>query len=266
MSLVLVGRRLWPATVALGHFRPQEVYQGLGLYETVGCQHGKPLLWEAHAARFLTSAGKLFGERPALPDERAVQRLLLACGLAGGPAALRVVWFYPRRAALAWASRYRVPRTLRARGARLTTALLPAHPLTGHKTTSTGPAQLLHRQALAAGFDGVLFYDHQELVRETATANIFAVFGKEVLTPPAPALALAGVVRGFCISYLQEAGWEVREARFPVARLFACDGAFLTSSLAGVVPVRAINHTPLPFSPELREVLHSAPIPAPGYP
>lgn len=265
MSFVLVGSRLWPAKVALAHFRPQEVYQGLGLYETVGCQDGKPLLWDGHAARFLGSARELFGWRPTLPDERALRRLLLACGLAQGPAALRVVWFYPRRAAVVWAARYRVPRTLREKGAWLTTAFLPANPVTGHKTTSAGPAQLLHRRALAAGFDGVLFYDHQGQVRETATANIFAVFGKEVLTPPAPPLALPGVVRAWCLSSLRELGWDVGEAPWPLTRLWAGDGAFCTSSLSGVVPVRAIDHRPLPLPSELLEVLHGGGIPAPGY-
>lgn len=262
---MLVGRRLWPSTAALVRFRPQEVYQGLGLYETVGCEDGKPLLWQAHAARLLHSAGELFGLRPTLPDEGAVCRLLSACGLARGPAVVRVVWFSPRREALAWAARYRVPRRLREQGCRVTTAALPATPMTGHKTTSVGPAQLLHRQALAAGFDGVVFYDHQGQVRETATANIFAVFGGEVVTPPAPPSALPGVVRAWCLSYLRELGWEVREACLPLARLLACDGAFLTSSLAGIVPVRAIEDKVLPFATDIFHAFKKGPVPVPGH-
>lgn len=262
---MLLGRRLWPTAAAQARFRPRDVYQGLGLYETVGCQDGLPLLWQAHTARFLNSTHELYGVRPVVPDEKAAKHLLESCGLGQGPAALRLVWFFPRRSALVWATRYRVPRGLREKGAHLTTAFLPANPLTGHKTTSVGAAQLLHRQALAAGFDGVLFFDHQDLVRETATANIFAVFGNEVFTPPAPSLALPGVVRRWCISYLQEVGWRVVEARFSLERLFASDGAFLTSSLAGVVPVRAIDHRLLPFPPALREVLQNPRVPAPGY-
>ncbi len=261
---MLVGRRMWAKTAGIARFRPQEVYQGLGLYETVGCQDGQPLLWQAHAARFSRSAQELFASSPELADEGAVRRLLLACGFASGPAALRVVWFYPRRAAVVWATRFSVPRTLRERGAHLTTALLPAHPLTPHKTTSVGPAQVLHRQALAAGFDGVLFYDHQRVVRETATANIFAVFDGEVLTPPAPPLALPGVLRGYCMASLREQGWPVREAHFCLEELLACEGAFLTSSLSGIVPVRAIDGQPLPFPAELFRVFQRGNLPVPG--
>lgn len=263
MRWVLVGRRLRQATDFSALLRPQDVYLGLGLYETVGCQDGLPLLWEAHRARLLLSAQELFGEQPALPGEREVQRLLEASGRARGPAALRVVWF-PRRAAVAWASRYRVPRRLREEGCRLTTAVLPANPLTGHKTTSVAPAQVFHRRALASGYDGVVFLDADGCLRETATANLFVVFRAEIVTPPAPQRALPGVIRSWCLQSLAQAGWAVREGDVTLPQLLAADGAFCTSSLAGLVPVRAVDGVPLPFPGTLRQFMRGQGLPVPG--
>lgn len=257
-----MGRRLRQATEPSALLRPEDVYLGLGLYETVGCQDGLPLLWEAHRARLLGSAQELFGEQPALPGERDVQRLLEASGLARGPATLRVVWF-PRRAAVAWASRYRVPRRLREEGCRLTTAVLPAGPLTGHKTTSVAPAQVLHRRALASGYDGVVFLDADSCLRETATANIFVVFGREVVTPPVPQRALPGVMRSWCRESLARAGWAVREGDLTVPELLAADGAFCTSSLAGLVPVRSVDEKTLAFPAELLAFLQGSNPPVP---
>ncbi|MCS7182064.1 MAG: aminotransferase class IV, partial [Thermoanaerobaculum sp.] len=147
--------------------------------------------------------------------------------------------------------------------ARLAAALLPPHPLTGHKTVSVGPAQYLHRQALTRGLDGVLFYDRDGTVLETATANVFALLRGELLTPPAPPLALPGVMRAFCLERLRQWGVPVREQPFLLEELPEAEGAFLTSSLAGGVPVREVDGQAIPVGEKLRGLLRQLHLPVP---
>ncbi|MFV2072980.1 MAG: aminotransferase class IV [Thermoanaerobaculales bacterium] len=67
------------------------ILAGWGVFTTVGCDDGRPLLWEQHRNRLIASLGHLLPAVPVeLPDERDLGGLLDGAGL-GGPAKLRVV-------------------------------------------------------------------------------------------------------------------------------------------------------------------------------
>lgn len=101
---LLMGKRLVPVTPSPVNVFDASVFGGLGLFETVGCQDGRPLLWTWHQERLLVSAKELFAASPRLPEEGDLCRLLMAEGLNRKTAALRVVWWVGRRQTLSWAA------------------------------------------------------------------------------------------------------------------------------------------------------------------
>lgn len=104
------------------------------------------------------------------------------------------------------------------------------------KTLNYLDAVLAAGAAAAAGFDEALFLNCAGKVACAATANIFAVLGGEIVTPPVADGVLPGIVRGFILS---ECG--ARERSLDLAELLAADAVFVTSSLRLVAPVTRIG-------------------------
>ena len=264
---VLLGGRVRSASAARVAIWSPAVRWGAGLYETVGCEGGLPLLYQRHLDRIGEGARELGWELPALPGEEQIAVLLARSSFAG-PAALRLlVAATPHRLrAVAWAERFRPPRRLRRDGAALLPLELPAGPLAGVKTCDRFALRWANRRARASGYTAALLLDADGMVRESDHANVFARLGDEVVTPPTPRRCLPGVIRAWTMSTLRAQGSRVVERDLRVAELIAAQGAWLTSSLEGLVPVRRVGEAELP-SPTLQLArLVAAGVPAPGYP
>jgi branched-subunit amino acid aminotransferase/4-amino-4-deoxychorismate lyase len=78
-------------------------------------------------------------------------------------------------------------------------------------------------------------------------ANVFAIDGDELLTPPASAAVLAGTTRTWLLADPAVGALGLR----PVERdlrpddLVAAEEAFLSSSVAGIVPLVALDGRPI---------------------
>jgi branched-subunit amino acid aminotransferase/4-amino-4-deoxychorismate lyase len=264
---VLSGTRVVGAGQAVVPVWSEAVRWGEGVFETVGADRGGPLLWPEHAERLAASAGALGWPSLRLPDGAALGRLLAREKLTG-PAAVRVVALRvgSRIRVLAWAEAYRPPRRARLQGIALLPVSLAAGPHAGVKTTS----HLLYRRALAearqAGADAALLLDLDGVVREGDHANVFVGRGGRVATPPAPARCLPGVVRSWCLGALAASGVVAEERELRLDEVMTADEVWMTSSLAGVVPVRAIGDRPLPGRGGLVRLLERCGVPAPGRP
>ncbi len=88
-----------------------------------------------------------------------------------------------------------------------------------------------------------LLLDIGEEVLEASRANIFAVEGERLVTPPADGRILPGVARARAIESAQAVGVEVSEEPLGAQRLLAAGEAFLTGSVRGVEPVSSISGT-----------------------
>jgi len=131
----------------------------------------------------------------------------------------------------------------RARGVDLHLLPLPFRigATTGAKTASYLEHLLARRAAVAAGcFDAVLVTAADEVV-EAAMANLFAVTGGKVRTPPLASGALAGVTRGVVIEIAARQAIAVDESPITLSQLRASEEAFLTSTAIECLPVRAIG-------------------------
>jgi para-aminobenzoate synthetase / 4-amino-4-deoxychorismate lyase len=78
-------------------------------------------------------------------------------------------------------------------------------------------------------------------VLEGSRANVFAVFGGEVVTPPLDGQILPGVARARVIELARAAGMRVSERTLALTDLLAAEEVFLTGSVRGVEPVVAVD-------------------------
>jgi len=88
-------------------------------------------------------------------------------------------------------------------------------------------------------FEG-LYVDEQGHITEGTTTNLFVWRRKELCTTP-PAGILRGVTRNVVMQAAVAAGLRVRERKLTKADLLGADEAYLTSSLAEVIPITAVD-------------------------
>lgn len=95
-------------------------------------------------------------------------------------------------------------------------------------------------QAEKAGADEALMLDPQGFVATCNSTHFFIVRAGEVWTSSG-LYCLAGITRANVIALAQAMGLTVREASFPLTKVYSADEAFVTGTFAGVIPVRAVD-------------------------
>lgn len=98
-----------------------------------------------------------------------------------------------------------------------------------------GP-MLAKRRARSYGYDEIVLLDREGKVAEAPTANIFAVLGGVLVSPP-PERVLAGVTRASVLDIARAEGMATREAHLTPEELASADEAFLTATS---LPIQAI--------------------------
>jgi D-alanine transaminase len=96
------------------------------------------------------------------------------------------------------------------------------------------------KKAQRAGADEALLLD-DGLVREAASSSFFGIRGGAVITHPLDEHILPGVVRDRVVSLALANRIRVDERPLREEELFDLDGAFITSTTMGVMPVASID-------------------------
>jgi branched-chain amino acid aminotransferase len=99
-------------------------------------------------------------------------------------------------------------------------------------------AKLEARQQQA---DEALLLNQRGHIAEAAVANVFALRGDTLLTPPASDGCLEGINRGAVMELARALGLSVEERSIGRADLFQANEVFLTGSGAGIVAVRSLD-------------------------
>lgn len=270
----VLGRGLLPVTEPVLRGDDLGALRGDGLFETMHLRGGRPWLREAHLARLRAGAAAL--ELP-LPDDAALVEFLETV-TAGWPTevegALRLVCTRGPEGGgppTVYATLAAVPaavRQVRRDGVRVATlglgvaadarAGLDWLP-TGIKSTSYGASTAARRWAARAGVDDVLWVSSDGYVLEGPTANVVWSTGDTLCTVPA---GRTGILPGTTVAWLlanaAEVGCDAAERMVTPAGLRDAEAVWLTSSVRGIVEVRALDGEPLPRSPRthaLRELL-----------
>jgi branched-chain amino acid aminotransferase len=124
-------------------------------------------------------------------------------------------------------------------------------PLANHKTLS-----YLKQYSVMA--ENPLFVNERGEVCEGPTSNVFAAFDDRVVTPPASAPCLPGIVREVLLEVGSLGGRPLVEEPLPLEALERASGCFLTNSVSIALPVRRLLGRPLAESVELAALARAA--------
>ena len=246
---------------------------GDGVFETLRARAGHPTELEAHLARLHRSADGLDIELPADVDDllaRGITALLAAEGLdgPGGDASIRVTVSrgpYRARGVLPASDGARATIAIQVwpvvpapadhleRGLHLVASSVrrdPRNPLATLKTTSRAEYVYARLEARRAGADDALFLTIDDHLSEGTSANIFLVRSStagegELATPSLDCAILPGTTRSWLLDWASRVGLRPVEARLRRDDLATADEAFLSSSVAGILPVTTFEGAPI---------------------
>jgi branched-chain amino acid aminotransferase len=233
---------------------------GDGIFETLRARAGRPTELPEHTARLRRSAA---GLGIVLPDDLeaslvdAVDAIVAVEGLAGpdGDASVRITVsrgpFFgrgllppdehpaPTIVVQAWP----VPPPPAAhleRGLHLVPSSVrrdPENPLAALKTTSRADYVYARLEARTAGADDALFLTIDGYLSEATSANVFVIRAGELATPSLACAILPGTTRDWIVRWAAAVGLRPTEGLLTTRDLHEADEAFLSSSVAGILPV-----------------------------
>ncbi len=126
-------------------------------------------------------------------------------------------------------------------------ARFSASPFAGTKITSWAQNLAWYEKAHQEGFDEAILLNEHGLVSECTSANIFAVQGRQVFTPPlATSGCLPGITRAILldeiqVDEIQVAGVDLSERDLSPSQLEASDLVFVTSTTRDLIPVLTVD-------------------------
>jgi 4-amino-4-deoxychorismate lyase len=211
-----------------------EGYQfGLGVFETIAVEQGRPILLSWHLER-LNASLKVFGIDRSVGEADVMEYL--------------AVQEAPHHALKLMVSDANQFMTLRPnhytpeqyhRGFRLIYSPIyrnETSPLVCHKTFNYSDCILEKRRAVAEGADEVLFVNSRGEICEGSTTNLFFVQSGNIYTPPLSCGLLPGILRRFILEH-----FPVTERILYREDLASMDECFVTNSLMGIMPVTSIE-------------------------
>ena len=241
---------------------------GDGVFETLRARAGRPTELPEHVARLRRSAAGLAIPLPEDVEARlasGIAQLLAAEGLDGpaGDASIRItvsrgVFF--GRGLLPPDERPPATIVIQAwpvapapidhleRGLHLVSSTIrrdPENPLSAFKTTSRADYVYARVEARTAGADDALFLTTDGFVSEATSANVFAVSGGELTTPALGCAILPGTTRSWILRWAEGVGLNPEEGFLTTRHLHEADEVFISSSVAGILPVTRFDGTPI---------------------
>jgi branched-chain amino acid aminotransferase len=134
-----------------------------------------------------------------------------------------------------------------------------ACPFAGAKITSWVQNLVWNESAKQRGFDEALLLNEHGEVSECTSANIFAIFGSEVFTPPlSTSGCLPGVTRQVLLEEIKIPGITIAERVLTPSDLEASEQVFITSTTRDMLPVLEIDSSPVRQNPPSLQRLLSA--------
>ena len=254
-----------------------ETFQhGLGLFETFRTWKGSPTLFRRHLERLQRSARDL--DLPLrceqLPDVAALHQLIaqnppIAPGrdvdvriritLSGGRG---IPGSAVKRSTL-WMTVGPIgsPTPPGAATIKGSIQVAPDDPLARHKTLNYWRKRIGWTRAVAEGADEVLCVTPDGLVCEGTRSNLFLVQGPRLSTPGTEGPLLPGIMRRVVLDQAERLGLTIFEGRVPMESLATADEAFLTNSVAGMLPVCWLFSRELPAPGPVTQRLWSSILP-----
>ena len=233
---------------------------GWGLFTTVRVVSGEPFAFERHWRRLEKDAARVNLPLPFAPERvrRHLAEVIRANQVQEGSARIYLVYNHVGF----WQSGEPFPDV----DLILYTAGLPPHrepARLGLRPHGRFAASLLCRvkttawlnnvwhlaEAQKAGFDEVILLNERGEVAECTAANVFAVRGGAVCTPPLSSGCLEGITRGVLLEIAGAAGVPIEERVLMPDDLVRADEVFISSTSRNLIGVGAIEDHVFPHAP-----------------
>lgn len=224
---------------------------GWGVFSTIRVSRGVFFAYERHWARMKRDAANLRVPFPDTPEWIAERLFRLVEANNAQDATLRVVvvrnrggmWQGPVDRSFDlialtadlndWGESVRLGLVADARHGR--------NRFAGTKVTAWGFNLTWYEEAHEQGLDEVVLLDENGNVSECTSANIFAVFGNDVVTPTLASGCLPGVTRELLLNEISAGPLRVSERDLTPRDLEAADEVFITSTTRDLLPVASIT-------------------------
>jgi branched-chain amino acid aminotransferase len=215
---------------------------GDGLFETIRITNGQPFLWREHLERLQRGAEFLKIPLPSAfaEIEHATRHLLVQndtpegvvrIHLSRGPSERGYALpSNPHPTLVITTHKFIHVEHPELKLITSTIRVLTNDSLAQHKTANRLPNILARAEADAAGADEALLLNDRNQIAEASAANIFILRGRELITPPLSAGALAGTTRAFILKIAPAHNLTPLESPLATADIHSADATFLTSS------------------------------------
>lgn len=225
------------------------VLYGFGVFETMRCTQGRIVYFKQHVQRLKRSCGFVgiaFTQSPGQiaaitketvrrnGHEDAAVRLSLYKGQLHDHLVIGVSKYQPP-------SIKQYSRGFRCAISSFTQNSLSA--LSTIKSTSRLLYQLAYQEAQQKGFDEAIILNQRGFITEGSRSNIFLVKKHLLFTPAVSCGCLRGITRHVVLDIAKQYGMRAFEKTLTLQECYTADEAFLTSSLMGIMPLRAIGRT-----------------------
>ena len=109
------------------------------------------------------------------------------------------------------------------------------------KTTNYLLYRLAYAKAREKDFDETIILNHKGNIAEASRSNLFFIKDKELFTPSLECGCLNGITRRVIFDLAKKYHIKAYEGAFSILDLYACDEAFLTNSLMGIMPLVSVE-------------------------
>lgn len=217
-----------------------EGYQfGLGVFETISVEKGRPLFLSQHLERLYHSLKEL-GIQGGVTEEEVMKYL---SSKTGERYALKIM-VSEKNCIFTTRSNPYTPEKI-AKGFQLAYSKVyrnETSPLVCHKTMNYGDCILEKRRSASLGADELILKNSRGEICEGTTTNVFFVRDGQIYTPGVSCGLLPGVLRRFIME-----SFPVSECILKEEDVLQMEECFVTNSLMGVMPVTRLEEKT--FSP-----------------
>ena len=245
------------------------LFAGWGVFSTIKITSGRLFVFDRHWARMRKDADLLRVPFPWSPAELEGLLMPLVEANQEHDATLRVL--VVRNAGTMWAGpgpqgdadlvAFTAPRSRWGASARLGIVPNARHAeslFAGAKSTSWAMNLVWYEEAHLRGQDEVVLLNERGEVSECTSANIFATFGDEVLTPPLSSGCLPGITRELLLEVVRVPGIKVSERVLTLNDLERADSVFITSTTRDLLSVSAVEGISIRCQDRVRDMLAAA--------
>src|SRR5882724_8995681 len=225
---------------------------GWGVFTTLRIAEGVPFAWERHWARMSRDARLL--NVPMPPDADVVEQDLLTLIDANAQEDCTLRLVVVRNGGGMWedaASKQiaidviALTADSKKWGDSVQLGLQPNARFAGNEFAGAKILSWAHNltwaeRAQQQGLDEVILLNQHGRAAECTSANVFAVFGDKVRTPPLADGCLPGITREVLLDAVRVPGIRVVERSLEPDDLYGADGVFITSTTRDLMPVSEI--------------------------